>query len=111
VALELGRRAGLDPSTPRFVPADTVDRLLVPLLEDAISEPLRRMFAELLESTWLFQTPSALPTSLPALGLADEATRPRLRSALELSMDYWARCKGLLGEGGRAEGAARRLAS
>jgi thioester reductase-like protein len=96
VSLELGRRLGLDPSAPRFIPSEAVDRLLVPLLEDAISPDLRRMLSELLESTWLFQLPRALPTSLPELGFGEQVTRRRLRSTLELSMSYWARAKGLL---------------
>jgi thioester reductase-like protein len=96
VSLTLGKRLGMDPSAPRFIPAEAVDRLLLPLLEDAISPELRRMFAELLESTWLFQMPRAIPTSLIELGFAEQVTRARLRSAFELSMDYWARAKGLL---------------
>ncbi len=98
VSLELGRRLGMNPTAPRFIPAEAVDRLLVPLLEDAISPDLRKMFAELLESTWLFQMPRALPTSLIELGFAEQATRTRLRTTLELSMDYWARSKGLLAD-------------
>lgn len=98
VSLDLGRRIGLNPTAPRFIPAEAVDRLLVPLLEDAISPELRRMFAELLESTWLFQMPKALPSSLVELGFGDRMTRSRLRHTLELSMDHWARAKGLLAE-------------
>jgi hypothetical protein len=37
-----------------------------------------------------------MPTSLIELGFAEQVTRARLRSAFELSMDYWARAKGLL---------------
>ncbi len=110
VSLDLGGRLGLDPPSPRFIPAEAVDRLLVPLLEDAISPELRRTFAELLESTWLFQLPRALPTSLAELGLAERATRARLRGALELSMAYWARRKGLLADGAR-RARAQELAS
>ena len=98
VSLELGRRLGLNPTAPRFIAAEAVDRLLVPLLEDAISPELRKMFAELLESTWLFQMPRALPTSLPELGFAEQVTRTRLRTTFELSMDFWARSKGLLAD-------------
>jgi thioester reductase-like protein len=95
ISLELGRQLGLDPHSPRLIPAEAVDRLLVPLLEDAISPALRRTFAELLEMTWLFQMPAALPTSLPELGFGDQLTRQRLCETFERSMAYWARSKGL----------------
>ena len=74
---------------------EAVRQHLVPLLEDAISPALRRTFAELLEMTWLFQMPAALPTSLPELGFGDQLTRRRLCETFERSMDYWARSKGL----------------
>jgi nucleoside-diphosphate-sugar epimerase len=95
-ALRLGRLAGLDPTAPRFIAAEAVDRLVLPLLADAISPELRRMFAELLEMTWLFQLPAALPTSMDQLGLAAEMTRPRLLDAYDKSMQFWAQAKGLL---------------
>ena len=95
-ALRLGRCAGLDPTAPRFIAAEAVDRLVLPLLEDAISPQLRKMFAELLEMTWLFQLPAALPTSMDELGLAAEMTRPRLLDAYDKSMQFWAQAKGLL---------------
>jgi len=95
-ALRLGRSAGLDPTAPRFIAAEAVDRLVLPLLEDAISPQLRKMFAELLEMTWLFQLPAALPTSMDELGLAAEMTRPRLLDAYDKSMQFWAQAKGLL---------------
>ena len=95
-ALRLGHAAGLDPATPRFIAAEAVDRLVLPLLEDAISPQLRGMFAELLEMTWLFQLPAALPTSLPELGFAADMTRPRLLDAYDKSMLFWAQAKGLL---------------
>lgn len=96
IAVALGRRAGFDPHPPRFIPAEAVDRLLVPLLTDAISPELRAMFAELLEMTWLFQVPAALPTSKGELGFADGVSRARLRETFTKSMDYWGRVKKLL---------------
>jgi hypothetical protein len=54
------------------------------------------MFAELLEMTWLFQMPAALPTSMPELGLGAEMTRPRLLDTYDKSMRFWAEAKGLL---------------
>lgn len=111
VALELGRRAGLDPHSPRFVPAEAVDRLILPLLEGIITPDLRRTFSELLELTWLFQRPVAMPTSLPALGLADAASRPRLREAFTRSMDYWGVQQGLLPPGERAGRELQEVAS
>jgi nucleoside-diphosphate-sugar epimerase len=94
-SLRLGRELGLSPAAPRFIPAEAVNRLLLPLMADAISPELRQMFAELLEMTWLFQMPAALPTSLPGLGLGAAVTRQRLQSAFDLSLDFWADVKGL----------------
>lgn len=96
IAVALGRRAGLDPHQPRFIAAEAIDRLIVPLMTDAITPQLRRMFAELLEMTWLFQVPAALPTSMRELGFAEQVTRARLRSTFAKSLDFWARAKGLL---------------
>ncbi|GAB3061398.1 SDR family oxidoreductase [Intrasporangium mesophilum] len=94
-SLRLGHALGLSPSAPRFIPAEAVNRLLLPLMADAISPELRQMFAELLEMTWLFQLPAALPTSLPGLGLGAAVTRQRLHSAFDLSLGFWADVKGL----------------
>jgi hypothetical protein len=98
ICLELGRRAGVAPHTPRFLAAEAVDRLLVPLMEDAISPQLRRLFGELLEMTWLFQSPGAMPTSLPELGFGAEVSRAALRTAFTRSMDFWAEATGLVSE-------------
>jgi nucleoside-diphosphate-sugar epimerase len=95
-ALRLGRAAGLDPTAPRFIAAEAVDRLLLPLLAEALSPELQGMFAELLEMTWLFQMPAALPTSMPELGLGAKMTRPRLLDTYDKSMRFWAQAKGLL---------------
>ncbi len=97
-SVALGQHAGLGAHAPRFIAAEAVDRLIVPMLDDVVSPRLRAMFEELLEMTWLFQAPAALPTSLPALGLGEQVTRARLRKAFELSMEFWARSKGLLPE-------------
>lgn len=93
-SVELGYRLGLDPQPPRFIPAETVDRLLVPLLEETITPDLGQMFFELLEFTSLFQMPGAMPTSLPEMGFGDRMTRRRLCETFDLSLDYWSRCKG-----------------
>jgi thioester reductase-like protein len=95
-SIAVGQQAGLTPHSPRFIAAEAVDRLIVPMLDDVISPRLRRMFSELLEMTWLFQAPAALPSSLPALGLAEQVTRSRLCEVFERSMQFWARQKGLL---------------
>jgi hypothetical protein len=95
-ALRLGHVAGLNPTAPRFIAAEAVDRLVLPLLEDAISPQLRRMFAELLEMTWLFQLPAALPTSLGELGFGADMARPRLIETYDKSMEFWAQAKGFL---------------
>ncbi len=94
-SLRLGHELGLSPAAPRFIPAEAVNRLLLPLLADAISPELRQMFAELLELTWLFQLSAPLPTSLPGLGLGAAVTRQRLQSAFDLSLGFWASVKGL----------------
>jgi thioester reductase-like protein len=95
-SLAMGRQAGLEPHPPRFIAAEAVDRLIVPLLHDAITPQLRQMFSELLQMAWLFQVPAALPTSMPGLGLAEEVSRSRLRGAFDRSLRYWAEQKGLL---------------
>lgn len=97
-SVALGLHAGLPAHAPRFIAAEAVDRLIVPMLDDVISPKLRAMFSELLEMTWLFQAPAALPTSLPALGLGEQVSRARLCEAFEKSMHFWARYKGLLPE-------------
>jgi thioester reductase-like protein len=94
-SLRLGHELGLSPAAPRFMPAEAVNRLLLPLMADAISPELRQMFAELLEMTWLFQMPAALPTSLPELGLGASVTRQRLKGAFDLTLGFWAEVKGM----------------
>ncbi|MGW5237430.1 SDR family oxidoreductase [Monashia sp. NPDC004114] len=94
-SLRLGHELGLSPAAPRFIPAEAVNRLLLPLMSGAISAELQQMFAELLEMTWLFQMPAALPTSLPGLGFGAAVTRHRLQSAFDLSLGFWADAKGL----------------
>lgn len=96
VALDLGRRAGLQPHSPRFVPAEAVDRLILPLLNDVITPDLQRTFSELLDMTWLFQRTSALPSSLPEVCPDTPVSRPWLRAAFGRSMEHWAARRGLL---------------
>jgi nucleoside-diphosphate-sugar epimerase len=95
-ALAVGRAAGLPAHPPRFVAAEAVDRLVIPLLDDVLTPALRATFTELLELAWLFQVPAALPTSLPELGFGHLMTRDRLRDTFDLSMRCWAGARGLL---------------
>ncbi|MFV8160994.1 SDR family oxidoreductase [Mycobacterium sp. 134] len=93
---------GLSPPTPRFIPGEAVDRLILPLLEDSLPPSLQSKFRDLLEFAWLFQTSEPLPNSHAALGLQERITGSALRRSLTKSMMYWAAAKGLIA-GGRDE--------
>lgn len=92
----LSAEAGIAAPTPRFIPADAVERLVLPLLEEVMTPEGQQVFRDFIELLAQFQAPKPLPTSLPELGFADAMTRPALRGATELSLRYWAATKGLL---------------
>jgi len=81
---------------PRFMPFESVDRLLLPLLDDLISDGRRQMFIDFLESAWVFQSTDVLPSDLDELGFGDRATKGALTEALRRSLIYWAQAKNLL---------------
>jgi len=83
-------RAGQPGTPPRMVPKESVDRLLLPLLEDIGPPVLRRTFHSFAELLDLFQTGRPLPTSLPELGLAAQLHHDRLCAAFQRSVEFWA---------------------
>jgi nucleoside-diphosphate-sugar epimerase len=97
--LAVARRCGTDPGRPRLVPTDTVDRLLIPLMADVIPPSMRRRFDDLITLMLLFQSTTALPTSLPAMGFGDRVSRPALLAAFERGVEYWATTRGLVPTG------------
>jgi nucleoside-diphosphate-sugar epimerase len=92
----VSRLASIGAARPRFMPVESVDRLLLPLLDDLISDQQRRMFLDFLESVWVFQSTEILPSDLIRLGFGDRATRAALAEATKRSLIYWAEAKGLL---------------
>lgn len=95
LCVDMSARLGIHAFRPRFIPSEAVDRLLLPLMDDVLTDDLRAMFTEFLESLWLFQNPAPLPSSLAALGFGHRATREALYDATERSLRYWAQAKGL----------------
>lgn len=65
VTLEIAEQLGLSVHQPRMIPTETVNRLILPLLEDAIPRTLAGRFGQLIELLRLFQSEFTLPTSLP----------------------------------------------
>lgn len=92
----VSRLAGIGAPRPRFMPFESVDRLLLPLLDDVISEGQRQTFIDFLESVYVFQSAEILPSDLAALGLGHRVTKAALAEATGRSMVYWAKAKGLL---------------
>jgi len=84
---------------PRFMPFEAVDRLLLPLLDDFISDEQRQDFIDFLQSVWVFQAAETLPSDLGTLGFGDRVTREALIEATRRSLVYWAEAKGLLSAG------------
>lgn len=95
VAVAIGHRLGIFPHRPRLIPIEAVDRLLLPLLAEAGSPVLRRRFRDFTELMLLFQSGTALPSSMAELGLGAQVTRPALMAAFSRSMEFWARRTGL----------------
>lgn len=94
-SVQLGNALGAAPPTPRFIDAEAVDRLLLPLLDEALTPALRKVFLEMLENTWLLQAPRPLPSSMAELGMADRMDHGVLLRAFSRSIAYWAKAKGL----------------
>jgi nucleoside-diphosphate-sugar epimerase len=99
VCLEVSQLAGIGAAPPRFMPFESVDRLLLPLLDDFISDRQRQMFIDFLECTWIFQSAEVLPSDLGRLGFADRVSKRAMLEATRRSMTYWAETKDLLPAG------------
>jgi thioester reductase-like protein len=93
---ELSSDLGIDVAPPRFLPSEAVDRLVLPLLEDALPADTQQMFRDFLEFLWMFQTPDPLPTSIPELGFERHITRAAMRTATAKSLRYWAETRGVI---------------
>lgn len=93
---EISRLASIGAARPRFMPFESVDRLLLPLLDDFISAEQRQMFLDFLESVWVFQSSEILPSDLAGLGFGHRTTKDALTEATRRSLLYWAKVKRLL---------------
>ncbi|MEU7905455.1 SDR family oxidoreductase [Actinoplanes sp. NPDC049118] len=87
LTLDLAELTGPRPHPPRMVPVEAVDRLLLPMLEDVLPVGIRRQFSAFAELMLLFQSRTAMPSSLPALGLGDEVSHAALCRAFRLSAE------------------------
>ncbi|MDH6281023.1 SDR family oxidoreductase [Prescottella agglutinans] len=96
VCEDVSRLAEVGATRPRFMPFESVDRLLMPLLDELIPDGRRQMLTDFLESVWVFQSSEAMPSDLDRLGFGDRATREALTEALRRSLIYWAQVKKLL---------------
>lgn len=96
LAAEVSALAHISAPRPRFMPFESVDRLLLPLLDDFITPAQKQMFIDFLESVCVFQSTSTLPSDLDALGFGHRMTRAALTDATRQSLVYWAQVKGLL---------------
>jgi nucleoside-diphosphate-sugar epimerase len=93
--VSVGERLGHTVHRPRMLPAEAVDRLLIPLMEDVLPPPLRRRFGSFVQLMTLFQSEHALPSSLPAIGLDVTMSHRGLLAAFRRSVEYWAVRTGL----------------
>src|SRR5262249_3296695 len=93
--LDFATELGLSPHRPRLIPIEMVDRLLLPLLEDAIPPILRRRFREYAELLLLFQTDTPMESSLAELGFAAPSRRPALAMSFRRPLEEWATRQGL----------------
>ncbi|MDH6676337.1 thioester reductase-like protein [Rhodococcus sp. LBL1] len=96
VCEDVSRLVEVGATRPRFMPFESVDRLLMPLLDELIPDGRRQMLTDFLESVWVFQSSEAMPSDLDRLGFGDRATREALTEALRRSLIYWAQVKKLL---------------
>ncbi|HEX6358723.1 SDR family oxidoreductase [Actinophytocola sp.] len=95
ITVSVGERLGHAVHRPRMLPAEAVDRLLIPLMEDVLPPELRRRFGSFVQLMTLFQSERALPTSLPAIGLDVTMSHRGLLAAFRRSVEYWAVRTGL----------------
>jgi nucleoside-diphosphate-sugar epimerase len=88
--LQVAERMGHAPQhPPRLMPAEVLDRLLLPLMEDAIPASLRQQFSGFIELLLLFQSSSAMESSFDALGMSDYVSHRALMAGFEKSVQYW----------------------
>jgi thioester reductase-like protein len=83
VTLEIAEQLGLSVHQPRMIPTEAVNRLILPLLEDAIPRTLAGRFGQLIELLRLFQSEFTLPTSLPPDMLSHEMLLTAFRRCVE----------------------------
>lgn len=98
ITVSVGEHLGHTVHRPRMLPAEAVDRLLIPLMEDVLPPALRRRFGSFIQLMTLFQSERALPTSLPAIGLDVTMSHRVLLAAFRRSVEYWAVRTGLATE-------------
>ncbi|WP_174566886.1 SDR family oxidoreductase [Nocardia crassostreae] len=91
----MSHELGIEVVAPRFLPGEAVERLVLPLLEEALPLAAQQMLRDLLEFCWLFQTPEPLPSSMTELGFTDAITHTALRDATWKTLRYWATAKNL----------------
>jgi nucleoside-diphosphate-sugar epimerase len=96
LTLDLAATLGVKTHIPRLMPASTVGRLLLPLLDDVMTPVLRRQFRLQLDLLHLFQSSGPLPSSLEELGIP--VTRDSQLEAFRRSAEYWAFMNGLGGK-------------
>lgn len=87
LTLDLAELVGERPHPPRMVPVESVDRLLIPMLEDVLPPSLRRQFDAFVELMLLFQADSAMPSSLAEIGV--EISHPGLCDAFSRASQWY----------------------
>jgi thioester reductase-like protein len=106
VTISVGEHLGHAVHRPRTIPAEAVDRLLIPLMEDVMPPALRRRFGAFLQLMTLFQSERPLPSSLPDIGLDLTMSHRALLAAFRRSVEYWSVRSGLASEAAFAEAVA-----
>jgi hypothetical protein len=95
ITVSVGSHLGRPVRPPRMIPAEAVDRLLIPLMQDVMPPNLRRRFGTFIQLMTLFQSEQPLPSSLPAIGLDLRMSRRSLLAAFRRSVEYWSVRTGL----------------
>lgn len=92
---EHASECGLDAVQTRFIDADSLDRLIIPLLEGQVPEVVRDRLRELLQFLWLFQSERRFPSDLAALGLESHVTNQFVADSIRANVAFLASAKGL----------------
>jgi nucleoside-diphosphate-sugar epimerase len=91
VVVELARALGVSVDMPRFVPPDMFDRLIGPVLLDALPRKIRGNIVRMLEFfTTYLQSGQIKPSSLDQLVALGARSLPDQRESLRTSLRYWA---------------------